>query len=237
MARAVGAALEKDKHLFVEAGTGTGKTFAYLVPAILSGRKVVISTATHALQEQIFEKDLPFVREVLAEHGVEFRAALMKGLSNYVCKRRLLERMRSGEPVNAELAAVERWALETRTGDRAELVTLGESAQAWRDVQSGTDTRIGAGCMHYDEGFVTRMRREAENAQVVVVNHHLFFADLALKTGKTGGYGGAIPPYDAVIFDEAHQIESVATDFFGVRVATSRLDRLVRDARRAVFGA
>jgi ATP-dependent DNA helicase DinG len=237
MARAVHRALERDRHLFVEAGTGTGKTFAYLVPAVLSGRKVVVSTATHALQEQIFEKDLPFVREVLAEHGVELRAALMKGLSNYLCKRRFSERMRSGEPVNAELAMIERWALETQTGDRAELVTLGENAAGWRDVQSSTDTRIGAGCKYYDECFVTRMRREAENAQIIVVNHHLFFADLALKTGRTGGYGGAIPPYDAVVFDEAHQIESVATDFFGVRVSTARLDRLVRDARRAVLGA
>src|SRR6185436_10131685 len=116
MARAVHAALERERHLFVEAGTGTGKTFAYLVPAVLSGRKVVISTATHALQEQIFDKDLPFVREILAEHGVELRAALMKGLSNYLCKRRFFERMRSGEPVNAELLGIERWALETRTG-------------------------------------------------------------------------------------------------------------------------
>ncbi len=237
MARAVHRALTRDGHLFVEAGTGTGKTFAYLVPAVLSGRKVVIATATHALQEQIFEKDLPFVREVLAEHGVELRAALMKGLSNYLCKRRLSERLRSGERVTAELAMIERWALETQTGDRAELADLGESAAAWRDVQSGTDTRIGAGCKYYDECYVTRMKREAENAQIIVVNHHLFFADLALKTGKTGGYGGAIPPYDVVVFDEAHQIESVATDFFGVRISTTRLDRLIRDARRAVVGA
>jgi ATP-dependent DNA helicase DinG len=237
MARAVHRALESERHLFVEAGTGTGKTFAYLVPAVLSGRKIVISTATHALQEQIFDKDLPFVRAVLAEHGVELRAAMMKGLSNYLCKRRFSERMRSGEPVNAELAGIERWALETQTGDRAELVTLGESAPAWRDVQSGSDTRIGAGCKYYDECFVTRMRREAESAQIIVVNHHLFFADLALKTTKNGGYGGAIPPYDAVVFDEAHQIEGVATDFFGVSVSTSRLERLVRDARRAVVGA
>jgi ATP-dependent DNA helicase DinG len=237
MARAVHRALQQDRHLFVEAGTGTGKTFAYLVPAVLSGRKIVISTATHALQEQIFTKDLPFVRDVLAEHGVELRAALMKGLSNYLCKRRLSERLRSGERVGPQLAAIERWALETQGGDRAELATLSEAAPEWRDVQSGTDTRIGAGCKYYDECFVTRMRREAENAQIVVVNHHLFFADLALKTGKTGGYGGAIPPYDAVVFDEAHQIESVATDFFGVRISTTRLDRLVRDGRRAVVGA
>jgi ATP-dependent DNA helicase DinG len=237
MARAVHAALERDEHLFVEAGTGTGKTFAYLVPAVLSGRKVVISTATHALQEQIFDKDIPFVREVLAEHGVPLRAALMKGLSNYLCKRRFAERMRSGERVDADLAMIEGWARETETGDRAELATLAEQSAAWRDVQSSADTRIGAGCKYFDECFVTRMRREAEAAQIVVVNHHLFFADLALRTGKNGGYGGAIPPYDAVVFDEAHQIEAVATDFFGVRISTARLERLLSDARRAIFSA
>ncbi len=236
MARAVRDALAGSKHLFVEAGTGTGKTLAYLVPAVLSGQKVIVSTATHALQEQIFEKDLPLVREVLAEHGVTFRAALMKGLSNYLCKRRFEERLRSGEPVSAELAAVERWARATETGDRAELVTLEEGASAWRDVASSTEARIGAGCTYYDECFVTRMRREAEDANVVVVNHHLFFADLALRTAKNAGYGGALPPYDAVIFDEAHQMEAVATDFFGVRVSTSKLDALVRDARRAFAG-
>jgi ATP-dependent DNA helicase DinG len=237
MARAVHEALAKNGHLFVEAGTGTGKTLAYLVPAILSGRKVVISTATHALQEQIFTKDLPLVREVLAEHGVEFKAALMKGLSNYLCKRRLSERLRGGEPVSADLARIERWSYTSADGDRAELEDLEEGAHAWRDVSSSTETRIGAGCTFYDECFVTRMRREAEQAQVVVVNHHLFFADLALRTGKNGGFGGAIPNYDAVIFDEAHQIESVATDFFGVRISTARLDSLVRDARRGVIAA
>ncbi len=237
MARAVDEALRRDGHLFVEAGTGTGKTLAYLVPAILSGRKVVVSTATHALQEQIFTKDLPLVREVLAEHGITFKAALMKGLSNYLCKRRLNERVRSGELVSADLARIERWSQESVEGDRAELTELEEGAPAWRDVSSSTDTRVGAGCKYYDECFVTRMRRQAEEAQVVVVNHHLFFADLALRTGKAGGFGGAIPTYDAVIFDEAHQIESVATDFFGVKISTARLDSLVRDARRGIVAS
>ena len=237
MARAVHHALLNDGHLFVEAGTGTGKTLAYLVPAILSGRKVVVSTATKALQEQIFTKDLPLVREVLAEHGIQFKAALMKGLSNYVCKRRINERLRSGELVSLDLTRIHRWSETTEDGDRAELAALEESSLAWRDVQSGTDTRIGASCKYYDECFVTRMRREAEDANVVVVNHHLFFADLALRTGKNGGFGGAIPAYDAVIFDEAHQIENVATDFFGVRISTARLDSLVRDARRGIVAS
>lgn len=232
MGRAVARALQGDRHLFVEAGTGTGKTLAYLVPAVLSGKKVVISTATHALEEQIFGKDIPLVREVLAEHGIPVRAALMKGLSNYLCKRRIGERMGSGEPLGNDLLRIDAWSRETRTGDRAEIAALEESSLAWRDVQSGTDTRVGSGCVHYDECFVTRMRREAEDAQIVVVNHHLFFADLALRTSKTG-FGGAIPAYDAVVFDEAHQIENIATDFFGVRISESRFDALVRDARRS----
>jgi ATP-dependent DNA helicase DinG len=237
MARAVHAALSDDRHLFVEAGTGTGKTLAYLVPAVLSGRRVIVATATHALQEQIFTKDLPLVREVLAAHGVDVRAALMKGLSNYMCKRRAAERFGSGEVMGSDLVRLEKWGRETESGERSEVEGLAENAAAWRDVMSGTDTRIGAGCKYYDECFVTRMRRDAEAAQIVVVNHHLFFADLALRTSKNGGFGGALPPYDAVIFDEAHQIEGVATDFFGVRVSTSRVDALVRDSRRAVHAA
>ena len=238
MARAVHHALAKDGHLFVEAGTGTGKTLAYLVPAILSGRKVVVSTATHALQEQIFTKDLPLVREVLAEHGVEFKAALMKGLSNYLCKRRLARaaaqrRAGLGRPRAHRALGARRRSTATAPSSRSSKRARTRGATS----QSSTETRIGAGCTFYDECFVTRMRREAEQAQVVVVNHHLFFADLALRTGKNGGFGGAIPNYDAVIFDEAHQIESVATDFFGVRISTARLDSLVRDARRGVIAA
>ncbi len=237
MARAVYEAFTRDRHLFVEAGTGTGKTLAYLVPAVLSGRTVIVATATHALQEQIFTKDLPLVREVLAAHGVTFQAALMKGLSNYLCKRRASERFGSAEVMTSDLVRIERWARETETGERSELEGLAENANGWRDVMSGTDTRVGAGCKYHDECFVTTMRREAASAQIIVVNHHLFFADLALRTGKNGGYASALPPYDAVVFDEAHQIEGVATDFFGVRVSTSRVDSLVRDTRRAIVSA
>lgn len=239
MAEAVEAALGGDRALFVEAGTGTGKTLAYLVPALLSGRKVVISTATKALQEQIFTKDLPLVAEVLAAHGVTFRAALMKGLSNYVCKRRLLE-ARLGASIDPHAVAIERWVLETETGDRAELAHVPDDAEAWRSVHSSTDTRIGASCPHYEECFVTQMKREAEGADLVVVNHHLFCADLALRHGRGGARGdvaSAIPAYDAVVFDEAHQLEEIAVAFFGSRVSSARVEALVRDAHRAFVAA
>jgi ATP-dependent DNA helicase DinG len=238
MAEAVERALEEEHHLFVEAGTGTGKTLAYLVPAVLSGRKVVISTATRALQEQIFAKDLPIVAEALAAHGVPLRASLMKGLSNYLCLRRLGEARSAGERgAGASLARIAEWAQTTETGDRAELTELAEDAEVWRDVASSSETRIGAGCEHYEACFVTRMRREAEDAQIIVVNHHLLLADLALRTGRRGSHASVLPPYDALVFDEAHQVEDVATDFFGIRVSSARVDALLRDAERALAAA
>jgi ATP-dependent DNA helicase DinG len=238
MADAVERALDEERHLFVEAGTGTGKTLAYLLPAILSGRKVVVSTATRALQEQIFVKDLPLVAEALAGHGVSVRASLMKGLGNYVCKRRLSEARAAGSRTGAStFARIAEWADTTETGDRAELVDLAEDDAAWRDVASSSETRIGAGCPFFEECFVTRMRREAEEAQIVVVNHHLFLADLALRSGPRGAHASVIPAYEAVVFDEAHQIEDVATEFFGVRISSARVDALARDADRSLAAA
>lgn len=232
MAEAVERALESESHLFVEAGTGTGKTLAYLVPAVLSGRKVVVSTATRALEEQILEKDAPLLARALAPWGITPTVAVMKGMSNYVCRRRLLEAL-AERPADLDLARIAEWVKTTESGDRAELPGLPESAPAWAAASSGPDTRIGASCTHFEDCFVTRMRREAERAQIVVVNHHLFFADLALRTGPRGDYASVIPPYDAVVFDEAHQLEGVATDFFGVRISSARVDKLAVDARRA----
>jgi ATP-dependent DNA helicase DinG len=238
MAEAIEDALSGERHLLVEAGTGTGKTFAYLVPAILSGRKVVISTATRALEEQLFGKDLPLVAGALAAHGVTLRAALMKGLSNYVCLRRLEEaRASSAHASDPAFSRLVEWIRDSETGDRAELVDLPEDAAVWRDVSSSSETRIGAGCDYFERCFVTRMRRDAEEAQIVVVNHHLFLADLALRSGPRGGRASVIPPYDAVIFDEAHQIEDIATDFFGVRVSSARIETLLRDAERSLAAA
>jgi ATP-dependent DNA helicase DinG len=240
MAEAIEAALLAEQPLFVEAGTGTGKTLAYLVPAILSGKRVVISTATKALQEQIFTKDIPLLTGVLAAQGIHVRAALMKGLSNYVCKRRFTELLASasdGSLASRSLSRVLAWVEKSAEGDRAELATVPEDDPIWRDVSSSTETRIGSECRFYEECFVTRMRKRAEQADLVVVNHHLFFADLALRAGRGGDHASAIPSYDAVVFDEAHQMEDVATDFFGSRVSSARVETLVRDAGRSLVGA
>jgi ATP-dependent DNA helicase DinG len=244
MAEAVERALADERHVFVEAGTGTGKTLAYLVPALLSGRKVVVSTATRALQDQIFTKDLPIVAQALSAHGVTFKATLMKGLGNYLCLRRMHEALglgprRAGAPhgLDPDLARILDWARTTETGDRAELASLAEDAHAWREVASSSETRIGAGCEHFDACFVTRMRSEAEDADLVVVNHHLLLADLALRTGPRAARAAVLPPYDALVFDEAHQIEDIATDFFGTRVSSARVDALARDAEASLASA
>lgn len=237
MASAVERALSEDRILLCEAGTGTGKTLAYLVPAILSGRKVVISTATKALEDQIFTKDLPLVAEHLR---IDPRAALVKGLGNYLCLRRFNEVRRSpgagAEIVGRALPLLEAWVQDTEMGDVAELAYLAEGDPIWREVASSSETRLGASCAYYEDCFVTRMKRESEAARLLIVNHHLFFADLALKiAGARRGFGGAgaLPPYDAVVFDEAHQLEDIATSFFGVRVSRARVEAMLRDADRA----
>ncbi len=233
MAEAVEQVLESEGVLLVEAGTGTGKTLAYLVPALLAGRRVVVSTGTKTLQDQIMEHDLPLLRSHLP---VPVEAACMKGLDNYLCLRRFDELRHGAEAfapnVARHLPLLERFRDDTATGDRGELDALPEDAAIWSYVKSGADTRIGAKCRYYDECFVTKMRRRAEDAQLIVVNHHLFFADLATR----GPHGGVIPAYDTVIFDEAHQIEDVVTQFFGVQVSSTRLEVLVRDAQRALLG-
>ena len=225
MAAAVERALAEERVLLCEAGTGTGKTLAYLIPAILSGKKVVVSTATRALQEQIATRDLPLIERM----GLEPRAAVMKGLSNYLCLRRFDEQRRSS--LDPALRQIEDWRGATLVGDISELSSLSEDHPAWRDVTSSSDTRLGAGCAHFDECFVTRMRRDADAARLVIVNHHLFFADLALRGPHPGR---VLPDYDAVIFDEAHQLEDIATDFFGVRVSSARIEGIFRDLGRVV---
>jgi len=240
MARAVASTIEQERVLLCEAGTGTGKTLAYLVPAILSGRRVVVSTATKALQEQIYTKDVP----LLADHlGVPVSAALMKGLSNYLCRRRLGEALLAPDlPTDRArtLARIEHWARESATGDRVELAFLRDDDPAWRDVQSGSDTRIGQNCPHFSSCFVTQMRKAAEEARLLVVNHHLYLADLALRRagGNRGFRGpGVIPEHDVVVFDEAHQLEDIGTEFFGARISSATIETFARDARRTLHAS
>lgn len=229
MADAVLGALEGEHHLMVEAGTGTGKTLAYLAAAAVSGRRVIVSTATRALQEQIAHNDLPMLERALGAHT---DVAFMKGVSNYVCKRRLSEALATEHAPG--LGTIAEWVQRTREGDVAELTELPEDSYAWSLVRSSSDTRIGPPCQYYEDCFVTQMRRRAEAAQIVVVNHHLFFADLALRSKPGGEYAAVLPPFDAVIFDEAHQLEDVATDFFGARLSARSLAVLARDAARAL---
>jgi ATP-dependent DNA helicase DinG len=231
MAERVAEALAERRPLLVEAGTGTGKTLAYLVPAILSGLKVVISTGTKNLQEQIYRKDIPLLS---AELPMAFSAACMKGIANYLCLRRYGEHQAAEAARGAHdptLDAIRAWAAETDAGDRAELEALADDDPVWREVSATPETRLGPRCPHFEACFVTLARRRAQAADLVIVNHHLFFADLALRSRWPQAQ--ILPAYEAVIFDEAHQLEDVATDYFGVSVSSLRLQSLVRDLERA----
>jgi len=231
MAEAVLRAFEQKRHLIVEAGTGTGKTLAYLVPAVAaacgSGARVVISTGTKNLQEQLMDKDIPFLQDLLP---AKFRAALMKGRNNYACLHRIKRAETS--PILEGLEQIDqfdevfRWVSRTETGDRAELSNLPENLPFWRHIDARSDTCLGQKCPDYEPCFVTRMRQRAIDADIIVVNHHLFFADLALRNGA---YGAVLPDYAAVILDEAHQIEDVASEYFGAQISNYQVDDLLRD--------
>ena len=227
MARAVGGAIEDGRRLMVEAGTGTGKTLAYLVPAILSGRRVIVSTGTRNLQDQIHRHDLPFLRDRL---GLDFSACVMKGRDNYLCRYRLAQF--AHEPMFQDLREkdwIQRivdWGGETASGDRAELADMPDDLKMWRDVNARAETCTGTKCPEYEDCWLTRVKREAQESQIVVVNHHLFFADLALRSA----YGAVLPDYDTVVFDEAHLLEEVATLYFGTQVSIGMLEDLARTA-------
>lgn len=227
MAEAVERALREEDRLLVEAGTGVGKTFAYLVPALLCGGKVIISTGTKNLQDQLFDKDLPLVRRAL---GLSLKTALLKGRANYLCVHRLQVlksegRLRDRAQV-AELRHIEHWAALTRSGDIAELADVAEDSELWPRVTSTAENCLGAECPEYQNCHVVRARRQAQEADVVVINHHLFFADLALKEE---GFGELLPAANAVILDEAHQLPEVASNFFGLSVSSRQLIELARD--------
>jgi ATP-dependent DNA helicase DinG len=232
MAEAVLRAFEEKKHLIVEAGTGTGKTLAYLVPAIAAAlakkQRVIISTGTKNLQEQLMEKDIPFLQKVMPK---KFTAAYMKGRSNYACLYKI--KKAENQPILEGLDEldyfdeVRHWSRETETGDRAELVNLPENISFWSRINAKSETCLGQKCPDFEPCFITRMRQRADEADIIIVNHHLFFADLNVRGNQ---YGKVLPDYGAVIFDEAHLIEDIAADYFGFQVSSFQLDELVRDA-------
>ena len=231
LAAAVSKAFTKDGILLAEAGTGTGKTLAYLIPAILSGHRVLVSTGTKNLQEQIYFKDLPILREAL---GVPFTAAYMKGRGNYLCLQRFEAWRDSGAiKTNDETQAIrmiDEWSRQSETGDRAELEDLPEDAALWTDVSASAENCIGAECPRYDDCFVTKMRQRAAASDVVIVNHHLLCADAAVRQNA---YGEVIPACERAVIDEAHQLEDVATQYFGRGVSNYRIEALARDLDRA----
>ncbi|MGE3511561.1 MAG: ATP-dependent DNA helicase, partial [Vicinamibacterales bacterium] len=252
MAHAVAHAFEQGGVLLAEAGTGTGKTLAYLIPAILSRQRVLVSTGTKNLQEQIYFKDIPLLREAL---GVEFTAAYMKGRMNYVCLHRLDQLTGEAQTSSAPsghrrpprdtaavrpspslvdgaifLPVIRAWAGRTETGDRAELAELPEDLPFWSEVSASAETCLGSDCPRYDDCFVTKMRQRAAAADLVIVNHHLLCADAAVRQNA---FGEVIPSCAHAVLDEAHQLEDVATQYFGVVVSTYRMEDYARDVERA----
>ncbi len=245
MAQAVEEALEDKRHLIVEAGTGTGKTLAYLLPVIRSGKRVIISTGTKNLQEQLFFKDVPFLERALfgadsqpdgqnARPHTRLSVCYMKGRNNYLCRKKLYEL--TDQPVLSGLEEIEHyraiaaWEKTTGTGDRSELAELPEASALWHKLDARADTCLGQKCKEWERCFITEMRRRAAESDIIIVNHHLFFADLAIKLEADGAPdAGVLPDCGAVIFDEAHELEEVAGNYFGISVSNLRMEELARD--------
>jgi ATP-dependent DNA helicase DinG len=227
MARIVEEAFQRHQHVAIEAGTGTGKTLAYLIPAIRSGRRVVVSTATKSLQEQLFQKDVPFLQKHFAPN---LKAALMKGRANFLCRQKVYQM--EGQPVLKGMdeidwfAQIRDWGKLTETGDRSELTFLPDDAELWNRIDARSDLCSGQKCPEFQNCFITAMHQRAQDADLIIVNHHLFFADLAIRQDD---FGSILPEYSAVVFDEAHEIEDVASDYFGRQISSYRFDELARD--------
>jgi ATP-dependent DNA helicase DinG len=256
MAQAVAQALEEKRHLIVEAGTGTGKTLAYLLPVIRSGKRVIISTGTKNLQEQLFYKDIPFLEHALfgaitgcAETGhlsidssqpiQRLSVCYMKGRNNYLCRKKLYDL--TNAPVLSGLEEIEQyralaaWEKTTTTGDRAELAELPEASQLWHKLDARAEGCTGQKCSEFERCFITEMRRRGMESDIIIVNHHLFFADLAIKLQADGAPdAGILPEAAAVIFDEAHELEDVAGNYFGISVSNLRVDDLARDVESSL---
>jgi ATP-dependent DNA helicase DinG len=237
MAEAVEQALEEKRHLIVEAGTGTGKTLAYLLPVIRSGKRVIISTGTKNLQEQLFYKDIPFLEHALfgeSASGSRLSVCYMKGRNNYLCRKKLYDL--TDQPVLSGLQEIEQyraiaaWEKTTATGDRAELAALPEASVLWHKLDARAEACAGQKCSEWERCFVTEMRRRGMESDIIIVNHHLFCADLAIKLQAEGAPdAGILPEAAAVIFDEAHELEDVAGNYFGISVGNLRIDDLARD--------
>jgi len=232
MAELAEQAFLNKQHAVIEAGTGTGKTLAYLIPAIRSGRRVVISTATKSLQEQLFTKDVPFLQKHFAPH---LKVAVMKGRNNFLCRQKL--HLMEDQPMLRGLeevdwfAQIRDWEKVTETGDRVELTFLSDDSELWGKLDARRETCTGQKCPLFERCFITWMHQRAHEADIIIVNHHLFFADLALRQDD---FGSILPDYAAVVFDEAHEIEDVASDYFGRQVSNYRFEELARDAEHAL---
>jgi ATP-dependent DNA helicase DinG len=242
MAQAVEQALKEKRHLIVEAGTGTGKTLAYLMPVTRSGKRVIISTGTKNLQEQLFYKDVPFLEQALygdPASSSRLSVCYMKGRNNYLCRKKLYDL--TDQPVLSGLDEIEQyraiaaWEKTTRTGDRAELAELPEASLLWHKLDARADACIGQKCSEWEKCFITEMRRKAMESDIIIVNHHLFFADLAIKLQADGAPdAGILPEAAAVIFDEAHELEDVAGNYFGISVSNLRVEDLARDVEKSM---
>jgi ATP-dependent DNA helicase DinG len=228
MAQAVAQAIANGEILLAEAGTGTGKTLAYLTPALLSGRKIVVATGTKTLQDQLFFKDIPLLASVLPRRP---SASLMKGRANYLCRRNLRRALAETHTRSQRttLLKIQAWSATSERGDRAELAFLPDPDPFWDDLAAWSETCLGTSCEDYDACFLTRMRQDAAAADLVIVNHHLLLADAILRDSTQFQ---VIPSYDILVLDEAHLLEDVATDFFGVETSNVRIERLIRDAHR-----
>jgi ATP-dependent DNA helicase DinG len=237
MAKAVERALAERRHLIVEAGTGTGKTLAYLLPALRTGQRVIVSTGTKALQDQLFFRDVPFLEALLGE----LRVCYMKGRANYLCRRKLFalrdQPILSGLDEIDEYRQIAEWEQITETGDRAELSGLPESSALWHKLDARTEACLGSTCPDYRRCFITEMRRRALESDLIIVNHHLFFADTAVRLAAGNAPdAGVLPEAAAVIFDEAHELEEVASQYFGRSLSNLRFEDLARDTEVLLRG-
>ncbi|HEV2484430.1 MAG TPA: ATP-dependent DNA helicase [Terracidiphilus sp.] len=237
MAKAVERALTEHRHLIVEAGTGTGKTLAYLLPALRTGQRIIISTGTKALQDQLYFRDVPFLETLVGD----LRVCYMKGRANYLCRHKLVALQ--NQPILSGLEEIDQyrqiaeWERTTETGDRAELSEMPESSALWQKLDARSEACLGTTCPDYHRCFITEMRRKALESDIIIVNHHLFFADLSVKQQATGAPdAGILPEAAAVIFDEAHELEEVASSYFGLSVSNIRFEELARDTDTLLRG-